>query len=60
MGELGLAWGNAREEVGTAKMNATINAASLKAMTEQLDRNQAIAERLDNRPTRRDHPGDDP
>jgi len=55
-----LAWGNAREEVGTAKMSATINAASLKAMTEQLDRNQAIAERLDNRPTRRDHPGDDP
>ena len=55
------AWGNAREEAGTAKMSAAINAASLKTMTEQLDRNQAIAERLDNYwPARRDHPGDDP
>ena len=41
------AWGNAREEAGTAKMSAVINAASLKTVTEQLDRNQAIAERLD-------------
>ena len=42
-----MAWGNAREEAGTAKTSATINAASLKTMTEQLDSNQAIAERLD-------------
>lgn len=41
------AWGNAREDAGTAKMSAVINAASLKTMTEQLDRNQAIADRLD-------------
>ena len=41
------AWGNAREDAGTAKMSAAINAASLKTVTEQLDRNQAIAERLD-------------
>jgi hypothetical protein len=41
------AWGNAREEAGSAKMSAAVNAASLKIMTEQLDRNQAIAERLD-------------
>jgi len=41
------AWGNAREEAGTAKMSAAINAASLKTITEQLDRNQVIAERLD-------------
>jgi hypothetical protein len=41
------AWGNAREEAGTAKISAAINAASLRTMTEQLDRNQAIAERLD-------------
>jgi hypothetical protein len=41
------AWGNAREEAGIAKMSAAVNAASLKTMTEQLDRNQAIAERLD-------------
>jgi hypothetical protein len=41
------AWGNAREEAGTAKMSAAVNAASLKTMTEQLERNQAIAERLD-------------
>jgi hypothetical protein len=41
------AWGNAREEAGAARISAAINAASLKTVTEQLDRNQAIAERLD-------------
>ncbi|MCW5737400.1 MAG: hypothetical protein KIS73_24965 [Enhydrobacter sp.] len=47
VGGLLWAWGNAREEAGAAKISAAINAASLKTLTEQLDRNQAIAERLD-------------
>ena len=42
-----LAWGNASEEAATAKVSAAGNAASLMTITEQLDRNQAIAERLD-------------
>lgn len=41
------AWGNAREEAGIAKMSASINAATVKTMTEQLDRNQAIADAVD-------------
>lgn len=40
-------WLDAREDLGAAKLSAAVNAASLKTLNEQADRNEAIAQRLD-------------